>query len=320
MNALAVSVWNVDLLQPMSVVDALRAWLDDHEIQAAASRRADVLRHRYIVSHGAVRSILGARLGIDPGAVEISRRCARCGDAAHGKPELAAFPELSFNVSHSESFAMIAVAAGAPVGVDIEIERPRSRLDALAARVLSDDEHAEWLEAEPPERVRAFLARWTAKEAYLKAIGAGITRPLRAVPRDPPGWTVARIPSPLGTVASVAVKSAAAAVEIEHWVPPAVFDRARVGDPGSRPIDRFRGTAVGGVLAAGMLGLRDVLEPRKDQEIAIVRDDAGGPPPEGPIELELDPEHPEESVVRVRPWLRDPPGKADRSDAPESSG
>jgi 4'-phosphopantetheinyl transferase len=318
-NGLTVTVWNVDLLQPISVVDALRAWLDDYEIHAAASRRADGLRHRYIVSHGAVRSILGARLGVDPGAIVISRRCARCGDPDHGKPELPEIPELSFSVSHSESFAMVAVVSGARVGVDIEIERPRSRLDALAARVLSDDEHAEWLEAEPPARVRAFLARWTAKEAYLKAIGAGITRPLRAVPRHPPGWTVAPIASPLGTVASLAV-DADAAVEIEHWVPPAVFDRPRVGDPGSRPIDRFRGTAVGGVLAAGMLGLRDVLEPRKDQEIAIVQDDAGGPPPKGPIELELDPEHPEESVVHVRPWLRDPPENAERSDAPESSG
>jgi 4'-phosphopantetheinyl transferase len=301
-----VSVWNVDLLQPISVVDALRAWLDDEEIRAAASRRADLLRHHYIVAHGAVRSILGARLGIDPGAVAISRRCERCGDPAHGKPELAEFPELRFSLSHSESFAMIAVVAGAPVGVDIEVERPRSRLDAVAARVLSDDEHTEWLDAEPPERVRAFLARWTAKEAYLKAIGAGITRPLREVPRDPPGWTVARIASPLGTVASIAFEGAAD-IEIGDWIPPAVSDRPRVGDPGSRPIDRFRGTAVGGVLAAGMLGLRDALEPRKDEEIAIVRDDAGGPPANSPIELELDPEHPEESVVRVRPWLRDPP-------------
>ena len=118
-------------------------------------------------------------------------------------------------------------------------------------------------------------------------------------------------PSPLGTVASIAVEAGRPHVEIDQWVPPAVSDRPRVGDPGGRPIDKFRGTAVGGVLAAGLLGLRDALEPRKDEEIAIVRDDAGGPPPNDPIELELDPEHPEESVVRVRPWLRDPPAKED---------
>jgi 4'-phosphopantetheinyl transferase len=301
-----VSVWNVDLLQPISAVDALRAWLDEDEIRAAASRRHDVLRHRYIVAHGAVRSILGARLGLDPGAVAISRRCARCGDPAHGRPELAESRDISFSLSHSESFAMIAVVSGARVGVDIEIDRPHSRLDAMAKRVLSDEEHAEWLEAEPADRVRAFLARWTAKEAYLKAIGAGIWRPLREVSCDPPGWTVTRIASPLGTVASIAVEGAAT-VEIGSWAPPAVSDRPRVGDPGSRPIDKFRGTAVGGVLAAGMLGLRDALEPRRDEEIAIVRDDAGAPPPQGPIELELDPDHPEESVVHVRPWMRDPP-------------
>ena len=136
--------------------------------------------------------------------------------------------------------------------------------------------------------------------------GAGITRPLHEVPSNPPGWTVTRIASPLGTVASMAAEGSAT-VEIESWVPPAVSDRPRVGDPGNRPIDKFRGTAVGGVLAAGMLGLRDALEPPRDEEVAIVRDDAGAPPRAGPIELELDPDHPEESVVRVRPWLRDPP-------------
>jgi 4'-phosphopantetheinyl transferase len=301
-----VSVWNIDLLQPISVVDALRGWLDDDEVHAAATRRADVLRHRYVVAHGAARAILGARLGIDPGAVILSRRCEQCGDPRHGKPVLADHPDLWFNLSHTESFAMLAVAAGARVGVDIEIERPRARLDRLAARVLSDDEHAEWSQVAPGRRIDAFLARWTAKEAYLKAIGEGIWQPLRDVPRDPAGWTVTRIPSPLGTVASIAVE-AEAVVDIEHWAPPAVIDRPRVGDPGSRPIDKFRGTAVGGVLAAGMLGLRDALEPRKDEEIAIVRDDAGGPPRNDPIELHLDPDHPEESVVHVRPWLRDPP-------------
>jgi 4'-phosphopantetheinyl transferase len=301
-----VSVWNVDLLQSISVVDTLRGWLDDDEVRAAASRRTDVLRHRYVIAHGAVRSILGARLGIEPGAVEISRVCDRCDDPVHGKPALAGESELWFSLTHSESFAMVAVVSGARVGVDIEVVRPRSRLDRMAERVLSAEEHSQWLDAEPSARDRVFLEMWTAKEAYLKAIGVGITRPLRGVPIDPPGWTVTRINAPAGTVASIAVEGTGVA-QTEHWAPPAVADRPRVGDPGTRPIDKFRGSAVGGVLAAGMLGLRDAIEPRKDAEIAIVQDDAGGPPRNDPIELELDPDHPEESVVRVKPWLRDPP-------------
>lgn len=306
MAPLTVSVLHVDLLQPISVVDALRAWLDDDEIRAAASRRDDVLRNRYVVAHGAVRSILGSRLGVEPGAVLISRRCEHCGDPVHGRPELAGALDVRFSLSHSESLAVVAVVAGARVGVDIEVDRPRPRLDALAARVLSEREHADWLEAEPNQRVRAFLELWTAKEAYLKAIGAGITRPLRDVPRRPPGWTITPLASPPGTVASLAVE-ADIVVQMEQWTPPAVADRPRVGDPGTRPIDKFRSTAVGGVLAAGLLGLRDVLEPRRDEEIAIVQDDSGGPPLRDPIVLELDPEHPAESIVRVRPWLKDPP-------------
>ena len=128
---------------------------------------------------------------------------------------------LEFSLSHSESVALIAVVPGARIGVDVEVERPRRHLDALAARVLAAGDHADWLDRPASEQLHAFLEQWTAKEAYLKAIGAGITRPLREVPCDPPGWTVTRIASPLGTVASIAVEGAAT-VAIETWVRPAV--------------------------------------------------------------------------------------------------
>jgi hypothetical protein len=59
------------------------------------------------------------------------------------------------------------------------------------------------------------------------------------------------------------------------------------------------------VLAAGLLGLRDVFEPPKKEEIAIVQDYAGDPPFTDPYVLRLDPEHPEDSIIMVRPWLRD---------------
>jgi hypothetical protein len=70
------------------------------------------------------------------------------------------------------------------------------------------------------------------------------------------------------------------------------------------PIERFRRTGVGAVLAAGMLGLRDVLEPEKDETPAIVEEWAGGEPFEEPIVMRLDPDHPEDSIVMIRPWLR----------------
>jgi hypothetical protein len=70
------------------------------------------------------------------------------------------------------------------------------------------------------------------------------------------------------------------------------------------PIERFHQTAVGSMLAAGLLGLRDVLEPTKQEEPAVVVDYSGDPPFTDPIVLRLDPDHPEDSIVMVRPWLR----------------
>jgi 4'-phosphopantetheinyl transferase len=299
---LDVSVWTIDLDQPLAVVDTLRGYLDDTEVRAAASRKNDLLRHRYVVAHGAVRSILGAGLGVAPDAVVLSRRCVRCGDEAHGRPEVVMHDgRVQFSLSHSESIAVVAVTVGARIGVDIEVERPRGRLDALAARILDSETYADWLDLPASEQLRSFLEQWTAKEAYLKAIGTGITVSLRDIPVEPDGWTVAGFASPPGSVARLAVEGYAVA-HVGAWEPPAVVT-ARPPDS-SRPIDKFRDTAVGSVLAAGLLGLRDALEPPKKEEIAIVQDYAGDPPFTDPFVLRLDPEHPEDSIVMVRPWLR----------------
>ena len=69
-----------------------------------------------------------------------------------------------------------------------------------------------------------------------------------------------------------------------------------------------------------MLGLRDIFEPERDDKVAIVQDYSGGTPPfTDPLVLRLDPEHPEDSIVMVRPWLRNPPAPAEPSDDPPES-
>jgi hypothetical protein len=74
------------------------------------------------------------------------------------------------------------------------------------------------------------------------------------------------------------------------------------------PIERFRRTAIGTAFAAGLLGLSDALEGRKEPTPAIIEDWAGGEPFTEPVVLRLDPEHPEDSIVLVRPWLKPEPG------------
>lgn len=70
------------------------------------------------------------------------------------------------------------------------------------------------------------------------------------------------------------------------------------------PIQRFERSATGMILSAGLLGLRDALEGPKKEEVQVVSDWSGDPPFTDPYVLHLDPEHPEDSIVMVRPWLK----------------
>jgi hypothetical protein len=75
----------------------------------------------------------------------------------------------------------------------------------------------------------------------------------------------------------------------------------------TRPVDKFRRTAVGSIAAAGLLGLRDALEGRPEKEEIAVVVDAPTPTDEGPIKVELDFEHPERSKVIIRRPAEPPP-------------
>jgi hypothetical protein len=70
----------------------------------------------------------------------------------------------------------------------------------------------------------------------------------------------------------------------------------------SRPVDRFRRTAVGSIAAAGLLGLRDVLEGRPEKEEPAIVVDAPGKrhDPNDPIDVQLDFAHPERSRIVIR--------------------
>ena len=93
----------------------------------------------------------------------------------------------------------------------------------------------------------------------------------------------------------------------------AVQDGDEVEDePFERPVDRFRTTAVGSVMAAGLLGLADALEARPPREEVVIVQEAPLHPPRQPRRLEilLDPEHPERAVV----CLPAPPDGPERPD------
>lgn len=87
-----------------------------------------------------------------------------------------------------------------------------------------------------------------------------------------------------------------------------------LGEPFERPVDRFRKGAVGSVMAAGLLGIADALEARPPKEEIVIVREVPSAPPRDPrrLELLLDPEHPERSLV----FLPEPSPDRERPEDP----
>lgn len=94
----------------------------------------------------------------------------------HGKPVLAARPDIHFNLSHCREAVLCAVDSQ-PVGVDIE--SIREYRPALVSYTMNDREQRMIAEAERPDV--AFTCLWTRKEAVLKLRGCGINNQLKDV-------------------------------------------------------------------------------------------------------------------------------------------
>ena len=95
----------------------------------------------------------------------------------HGKPSLTGTnAALHFNLSHSDGLAALGVSHMRVLGVDIEHERPLK--EDIAERFFSRGEVAALRALPEAERLAAFYRCWTRKEAVVKAIGEGLSRPL----------------------------------------------------------------------------------------------------------------------------------------------
>lgn len=96
-----------------------------------------------------------------------------------GKPRLpGAAQTLQFNLSHSGGVALLALSLGRSVGADIEAVRLLTDDEAIARRHFAAAEFARWQSLPAGQRQRAFFTCWTRKEAYVKALGGGLSVPL----------------------------------------------------------------------------------------------------------------------------------------------
>ena len=168
-----VDLWWCELANDSQGLLRLAGWLSAIERERAARFATKALADRFTAGRAALRWLLGLKLGIEPGAVSIERD-------ARGRPKLAR-GSLDFNISHTRAVALVGITeiAGARIGVDVEHDERALDHVGLARKYLTPREQASVAALDAEAHRRAFLMRWTSKEAMSKATGDALAGPLR---------------------------------------------------------------------------------------------------------------------------------------------
>ncbi len=189
-------MWRVRPDDPAWSLERAHSLLNDEERARAARFRFEDHRRRFIVRRAARRAILASYTGSDPRVLVFTEN-------DFGKPSLAGEPGaggLRFNASASAELAVIAIGTEREIGIDVEMVRDVPDAEDLVRRFFSATERSALARLTQTERRSAFLACWTRKEAYVKAVGRGISMPLDAfdvsVLPDAPAVLLATRPDP----------------------------------------------------------------------------------------------------------------------------
>jgi len=168
-----VHIYRLALDLPGEKRSSLAEFLSLEERERAARFRSPRDGQRFTAAHGQMREILAGYLGMEPGAVQFTQN-------EYGKPGLAGAADLLFNLSHSQSLALLAVSSLNPVGIDIEAIHLDIDRTNISRRFFSPRESSGLAALPEHDQARAFFACWTRKEAYIKGRGLGLSIPLDA--------------------------------------------------------------------------------------------------------------------------------------------
>jgi len=169
-----VDVWSVHLGGKEMEDEQCKPLLSPDEVQRADRFYFEKHRRRFTCAHAALRQILSGYTSLLPQELTFSY-------GPQGKPDLGGKLQncaVKFNLSHSEDMALLAVSRNQNVGIDIESVNSEFATGEIVERFFSTGEIHRLKALPTPKRADAFFSCWTRKEAYIKALGTGLSVPL----------------------------------------------------------------------------------------------------------------------------------------------
>lgn len=169
-----VHLWRLPLKPAAGEITRLRELLADDELARADRYKIERVRRRFIAARGQLREVLSKYAAAAPDEIKFCYQSL-------GKPDLAPpwnETRLQFNLTDSHEMALCAVTLEHAIGTDVERIRDVTNFNDLARRYFAKSETEHLQRLNPRQRLLGFFNCWTRKEAYLKAVGSGLSFPL----------------------------------------------------------------------------------------------------------------------------------------------
>jgi len=169
-----IQVWQIPLVGGSDTEFQLRKLLSTEELDRAGRFHFVSDQRRFTFRRAVLRQLLAQHLGSSPQAIQLKF-------GTHGKPAVhgqVGACGLQFSCSHSADWALIALARGSELGVDLEQHRHMAEVEDLAKNFFSPSEISELMKLPPELKTAGFFNCWARKEAFVKAIGLGLSYPL----------------------------------------------------------------------------------------------------------------------------------------------
>jgi len=170
-----IHIWVADILSYSTLhLEQLKQCLSQDELEHASRYYFEKDKKYYITSRGILRKILSNYLTMKPEKIKFSYN-------PYGKPYLCNkfhTKNFNFNLSHSGDLALYIFSANFDVGIDLEKFQLIEGFIDIAMQFFSPNEFLKLKSIPHDQQLTAFFKCWTRKEAFIKAIGNGLSHPL----------------------------------------------------------------------------------------------------------------------------------------------